>query len=498
MEYRRRSNLKHQEGENESMSPDPQQNLKEQNSPQDEITELKQLVNTILRRAHPIEDKKDLELFLTNVLLFVQRVEGLPLSEREKQYPPHSQFFHTTLSRGRQTAQGLKKRLMIINRYKIKDAQRIISIVASTALATPKTRLTQRQIKIILELYQEPLLRQYELANKLSTTPQIVKQELEELRRHFSLAVIHDIDYQKFKLALVEIQFRTKSIDASEGLEQFYRRTPPLFLHQIRFDHDYRIGFITYMIPDQPRGYRFLEDRIKWLKDEFLEEYIKFRLKGEAVSVSFDGYDSSNGVWMLGTDTIAEMMLQHAQHRTQSLTQPRGFFYSEPMPFDQIDYILAQTPYIFGRKKRIEVRQRVLERHGYTLSKTGIWNREQKLRKAGVYFPTIWFNIPELEELVQFSVQCSSKARERIFRIASILPYTYNIITDIGLVFVFQRPSRCSLITGLLTRLIALEEGVSEVTLLRYEPSFSPQMLTHTASRWDSSRQRWLLQKGDI
>ncbi len=480
------------------MCPNRQPDLKDLKPRQDEFTILKQLVDTILRRAQPKEDKNDLKLFLTNVLLFIQRVEGLTLSEKEKQYPPHSQFSHATFTRGHQTAQGLKNRLMIIDRYRIKNAQRIISIVASTALATPKARLTQRQINIILELYQEPLLRQYELARKLSTTPQIIKRELDVLRQHFSLAVIHDIDYHKFKLGFFEIQFRTRSIDASKRLEQFYRRTPPLFLHQIRFDQDYRIGFITYMIPDQPRGIRLLEDRVQWLKDEFLEEYTHFRLTGEAVSISFDSYDSSNGVWMLGARTLAETMLQHVQNRAQPFRQPRGFFYSEPMPFDQVDYILAQTPYIFGRKKRIEVREKVLERHGYSLSKAAIWNREQKLWKAGVYHPTIWFNIPELEELVQFSIQGSPEACERILRITSILPYTYSVRTEIGVVFIFQRPSRCSSITGLLTRLISHEEGVSKVTLFRFEPSFSPQMLTHTADRWDSSRQRWILRKDDI
>lgn len=480
------------------MRPNHQPDLIDLKSRQDEFTILKQLVNTILRRAQPKEDKNDLKLFLTNILLFLQRVEGLPLSEKEKQYPPHSQFFHATFSQGPQTAQGLKNRLMIIDRYQIKNVQRIISIVASTALATPKARLTQRQINIILELYQEPLVRQYELAHKLSTNSQVIKHELDALHRHFSLAVIHDIDYHKFKLGLVEIQFRTKSINTSKRLEQFYRRTPPLFLHQIRFDQDYRIGFITYMIPDQPRGIRLLEDRINWLKDEFFEEYTQFRLTGEAVSVSFDSYDPARGVWMLGATTVAETMLQHVKNRAQLFRRPHGFFYSEPMPFDEVDYILAQTPYIFGRKKRIEVRQKVLERHGYSLSKTTIWNREQKLQKAGVYHPTIWFNIPELEELVQFSVQCIPEACERILRITSILPYTYSLRTDIGIIFIFQRPSRCSSITGLLTRLISNEEGVSKVTLFRFEPSFSPQMLTHTVDRWDSSRQRWILRKDDI
>ena len=90
--------MKHQEGETSSMCPNHQPDLKDLKSRQDEFTILKQLVDTILRRAQHKEDKNDLKLFLTNVLLFIQRVEGLGLSEKEKQYPPHSQFSHATFT----------------------------------------------------------------------------------------------------------------------------------------------------------------------------------------------------------------------------------------------------------------------------------------------------------------------------------------------------------------------------------------------------------------
>jgi biotin operon repressor len=463
-----------------------------------ESKDLERVVTRILKTAQPREDKKDLELFLTNVVLFIKRVEGLELSEDEKKYPPHPQFAHSTLTKGRDTAQGMKHRLGIIDRYNIINAQRIIHIIASTAVSSPTEKLTSRQIQLILALHQEPLLRQKELAQRLSTSSTIIKRELDSLRRHFSFAVVHNVDFQKFKLVLVEIDFYTKSLDASEQLAEFCRKTPPLFLRRICFDHDFRLGYLTYQIPDQPRGHRLLEDRIKWLKDEFLEDVSKFSIKSMYIGISFDSYDSSSGAWMLGAETVAETMLQFALHDTPSAPQIRGHQYGEPMKFDRVDYLLAQTPIISGERNRLEVCQKVLERWDYELSKKTIWKRNQKLREAGVYFPTVWFDIPELEELVQFSVECTPEASDRISRIPSILPYTYMVTSDNGLFFTFQRPSRCASITGLLNRLINREEGVSKVTLLRYEPSFSPQMFTQTASRWDSSRQRWVLQEDDI
>ena len=480
------------------MCPNEMSLDEERKNRQKEFKDLEQLMNRILRLAQPQEDIEDLESFLRNVLLFIKRVEGFELSEDEKKYPPHSQFSHSTLTKGRDTVLGLKHRLGIIDRFNITNAQRIIQIIASTAVSTPIEKLSRRQIRIILELHQNPLLRQHELAQRLSTSSTVIKRELDNLRRHFSFAVVHNVDFQKFKLVLVEIDFYTKSLAASERLAQFCRKTPPLFLRRICFDHDYRLGYLTYQIPDQPRGHRLLEDRIKWLKDEFLEDASKFPIKSMHIGISFDSYDPSSGAWMLGAETVAETMLQFALRETPDAVQLRGYRYGEAMKFDQVDYLLAQTPIISGEKNRLEVCQKVLEQWGYELSTKTIWKRDQKLREAGVYFPTVWLDIPELEELVQFSIECTPEARDRISRIPSILPYTYMVTSDKGLFFTFQRPSRCASITGLLTRLINREEGVSKVTLLRYEPSFSPQMFTQTASRWDSSRQRWILQEGDI
>ncbi|MFX0078275.1 MAG: hypothetical protein ACFE8O_03460 [Candidatus Hermodarchaeota archaeon] len=470
----------------------------EEENRQKEFKDLAQLMNRILKLAQPRDDKEDLELFLTNVLLFIKRIEGLELSEHDKKYPSHSQFSHSTLTKGRDTVLGLKHRLGIIDRFNITNAQRIIQIIASTAVSTPIEKLSRRQIRIILELHKEPLLRQHELAQRLSTSSTVIKQELDNLRRHFSFAVVHNVDFQKFKLVLVEIDFYTKSLVASERLARFCRKTPPLFLRRICFDHDFRLGYLTFQIPDQPRGYRLLEDRIKWLKEEFVEDASKFPIKSMHIEISFDSYDPYSGAWVLGAETVAETMLQFALRETPDAVQFRGYRYGEPMKFDQVDYLLAQTPIISGEKNRLEVCQKVLEEWGYELSTKTIWKRDQKLRESGVYFPTVWFDIPELEELVQFSIECTPKARDRISRIPSILPYTYMVTSDNGLFFTFQRPSRCASITGLLTRLINREEGVTKVTLLRYEPSFSPQMFTQTASRWDSSRQRWVLQEGDI
>ena len=182
-------------------------------------------INTIITRSEPVDDQEDLRCFLTNVLLFIKRVEGIELDEEEKQYPSHSQFSHLTFRKGSSTAEGLKYRLRTIDRYHITNTQQIINIIASTAVSSPKRRLSLRQIKLIEELHKNPMLSQQELAQQLSTTSQVIRKELTYLRQNFSKGVINNLDYNKFKLGFFEIDFRTKSLVASEELERYYRRT---------------------------------------------------------------------------------------------------------------------------------------------------------------------------------------------------------------------------------------------------------------------------------
>lgn len=469
-----------------------------QNQAEESINIDEKFIEGIISRAEPFEDQQDLRFFLMNVLLFIKRVDGFDLTDEERKYPTHAQFAHTTYTKGRDTAEGLKNRLKIIERFQIRDVQRIINIIASTAVSSPKGRLTPREIQLILELHKNPLATQYELAQRLSTTAQAIRQKLIKLRRHFSLAVIHNVDYHKLRLTLMEVDFRTKSLKASEQLEHLYRKTPPLWLRRIAFDHDYRLGYLTYLMPDQPKAHQMLANRVRWLEDEFLEESTSYKVLNSAVSISFNSYDPVAGKWFLNIDTISEAILQFIRHQKKTPTQIRKWSFTEPMPFDEIDYILAQTPYIFGEKQRIAIRQKVLEQHGYTLSNKTLWYRERKLHQAGLFHPAIWFDIPGLEEVVQFTIECAPECFDHISRISSFLPYTYLQTSKTSLFFTFQRPNLCSSITGLLVRMISQEEGVSKLRVIRYEPTFSPQMLTQTVSRWDNSRQRWIIQEGDI
>ncbi|MFX1575827.1 MAG: hypothetical protein ACFFCF_01500 [Promethearchaeota archaeon] len=455
-------------------------------------------IENIISRSEPVEDRDDLRQFLTNVRLFIKRVDGFDLTEEEKEYPAHPQFSHLTFRKGKNTAEGLKARLRTIDRYQITNVQQIINIIASTAVSSQMESLTLRQIRLIEELHKKPLAAQYELAERLFTTSQVIRQELTQLRQNFSLAVLYDFDCHKFRLNSYEIDFRTKSLDASQELETYFRRTQPTFLQRLNFDHNYRDGFFYYFIPDQPSGQRMFAERVEWLNSNFLEDLSIFQVHSFQIDISFENYNHLTGTWMLNADTFSAGMLQFLSHQERSQLPPRGMIFGDFNRFDRIDFIIVSTAYVFGKKRYTDICQKVLERHGYSLSRKTIWNRLKKLYQMGTIYPLLWYDIPDFEELVKFSIICTPEAIEPIYRLISILPYTYSLRTDVGITFTFQRPSRCTSITGLLVETFDQIEGVSNIKIIRYEPTFSPQLSTKTADRWDESRQRWLPQKGDI
>ena len=174
--------------------------------------------------------------------------------------------------------------------------------------------LTFRKAKILLELYNNPLLPQYKLAKRLDTTPRIISRELNELQNKFAFITVNYNDPHKFKLSHLIVVFNTKSIKSSMKLDERIRRHKPLFLRGLSFDLDYRHGLLLYLVPNQPRGHRMFDERIKELNDEFFSESFVLRRFGVHQYVSFATYSPTSGKWMLDTEMVPNAMFQFVKN----------------------------------------------------------------------------------------------------------------------------------------------------------------------------------------
>lgn len=460
---------------------------------------LEQQVQTILARSMPLEARPNLEHFLSTVMLFTKETLGQRLTEEEKAYPPHPDFLRVIMQLRRPEAvEGILRRLNIIYRYSVTDAQRIIDLLTSLSSYPSRAFLSGRKAQILLELHQSPDLHQNELAERLSVTPRTIAKELRQLRRDFSFQMTRYYDPQKFRLTICQIVFQTKSLKSSEELDQLLRTHRPTLLRRLAFDADLHRGYLIYEVPDQPKPRKMFEDRVRELADEYFEEHRVARWLGFHVSLSFDAYDTKKGTWVLEADAVFEALQRLAERRYDALVQPRGILFGAPIDFDRIDYLLAASHLTSSEPKALELKQALLKQNGFDLSTKTIWAREQRLYKSEAFFTTIYYDIPHFEELVHLSVDCSPDAREGIRLIPSMLPYTFIIPTDSGITLILQRPTLYAALAGEMVRAISRWSGVSDVVTTSVQETFTGNWGVRFANRWDEGHQRWTLEDGDL
>lgn len=458
--------------------------------------ELETLEQQILNRLSA-QERSYLTNLLRNVVLFIKRMQGEPLTKEEKLYPPHPMFAHFKHYGGKEAAEILQLRLQFIDRYQLCEPRQIEGILTFEYPTVNIQKLTARKAHILHELYENPIIPKYKLAKKIGTTPRTITKEIRELKQEFAYQIITTIDSGKFNLVNRIIAFRSKSIQHSEQLEEFFR-THYGFFRMFQLDRDMRKGGIVFRYPNQPDGHKMFEERCRWLQDRFFVEHQVIQVQGYYYSLSLATYDPETNAYSFEPGIVSEAPFSFVKQHLRTLPQPKGFLYEEPIPFDRADFLLAHFLYNTGNFGSPEFKQGLLKRHSIELSKKTIWKREQQLRERGVSFPIVDMQIPGFDDQVVLFVFCSPDVCITIRGMLAFLPYIHFFKTNTGCILRFQRPARTSELTGHLIRILHREPGVSDVKLLRYQWRITSPLSIDINSRWDKEKQHWNIQEGDI
>ncbi len=459
-------------------------------------------IRRIMAKATPTQDHANLELYLANVRFFIQNARGEAIAKSGQIPPAHPLIsFSSHLESSPELADFFERRLDLIERYEVTDVSRIIDILNSFSYLPPypaEIRLSPRKVRILIELYKTPLTSNSQLATKLDSTPRTIRKELEELRRYFGFTFSNFFDYHKFKLAHLFITFRTKSITHSKNMVQLFQRSRPLFLHAFTFDEDFRAGFLSYTIPDQPKGHQLFEKRIALLETEYFQECSVARTLETYYSMSFDAYDIKSDSWICDSPLVSEAMLRFIQSHGYSIPPPHGIKYSAPMNFTQVDYLLAQLARNHVRPLNIDFIQTQLKKRGFNLAKKTIWAKLLHFRKEAVHLPLVYYESPSFESFVTLRIHCTSDKRDQIMLLPSILPYAFISVQESSVLISFHQPRRCGSITGQLVRALSDDLGVKDIEVIHQCDNIGSPLGIEAYDRWDESRQRWLIQEGDI
>ncbi|MFW9830831.1 MAG: hypothetical protein ACFFD8_03570 [Candidatus Thorarchaeota archaeon] len=460
------------------------------------VKELETLEEQILKRLNP-KDRSHLSSFLRNVVLFIKRMQNAPLTDEEKLYPPHPMFAHFKHHGGKEAAEILLSRLRFIDNYKLGKSQLILDILEFEYPTTKIPKLSARQAQILHELYENPIIPKYQLAKITESSPRTISNEIKELQKNFGFEVITLVDPGKFNLLDAVILFQSKSYEHSKRLEEFFR-TRFGFFRLFQLDRDMQKGAILFRYPNQTEGHKLFEKRVQWLQNEFFTEHQVIQVQGFQYSLSFATYDPEFNAFSLEPGIISEAPFSFVKQHLITLPSPKGFVFEEPITFDRTDFILAHFLYNTGLYGTIKFKQKILSHHGIELSRKTIWKRQKQLREKRVSFPLVDLKIPGFDDQLSFIISCSPEACISIQGILVFLPYIQFFHTDRGCLLNIQRPARTSELTGQLIRLIHREPGISDVKLLRYQWRIISPIAIDVNSRWETKKQKWNVQEGDI
>ena len=457
---------------------------------------LETLEKRILSRLD-ISDQSDMKNLLQNVILCIKCIQDKSLTDAEKKFPPNLQFSHIDKTEWQNVAEALYYRLRLIDLYRLDRPDLMTDLLTSNIPTRGEVTLSTRKAQILWQLNQDPTLPKYLLARRVGTTPRTIAKDLLELERDYAFRILTRVDPHRFHLIMKMIFFEAKSIEHTKKLEDYVDEHRG-FLRTYRIDQNMRRGSLIYRYPNQHDAHKMFEARVRWLQDEFFRECHLIQALGLYQSISFEMYDPSTHGFSIEPEIVSQVPFDYGSSSLDTLPQPRGFDFAEPIWFDYADFLLVDTLYSSGPIGHSDYKQKLLKQHGINYSKKSIWKKEQRLRKEKAGFPIIELQIPAFDEDLVLVVFCTPRATSSIRAISAFLPSVMIINTDSGCVLIIQRPVHSATLTPQLIRKIHHQRGVSDLKLLRYHVRFPRKYFPGIVKRWNTAEQKWQIQDGDI
>jgi hypothetical protein len=458
---------------------------------------LRPIIERILKRAKPENKRPELEQLLTNILLYIKRVESNDLTPEEKRFPGVPHFHFLALAPSTQLASTFYDQIHIIHDYKIQSASRIQEILIHRRGGSWPQVYSSTQVRILDLLSNNPTLNTSQLSHLTGKSRPTITKILNQIRNHFGLRQGYTSNTSKFKLARFSVVFRTKSFEASQALEQWVLAKKPPFIGSLVFGLYYRNGFIVFLVPSQQRAIRLLYQRADWLTRNFFQRVQIHRTFDLLWKARFDDYDVENGRWR------TPETLENYPHSLFSKSIPseevnfqRCIRMEAPIRFSRIDYLLANSDVLGG--PTIQGKREFLRRFNYDLSANAVWSHFKRLKEESAIVPYVVYAGAGLEDFICLSLHCDSKIQDFIKSLAMLLPFSYVYVTDKGVALFFKRPLGWSAIVNRIIKETPKLPGVDDFMVVHQESQSGISLGYEIYSRWNEKRQYWEFIDEDI
>lgn len=458
---------------------------------------LRPIIEKILKRAKPENKRPELELLLTNILLYIKRVELNELTPEEKRFPGVPHFHFLALAPSTQLASVFYDQIRIIHDYDIQSASRIQEILIHRRGGFWPQVYSSTQVKVLDLLSNNPTLNASQLSHLTGRSRPTITKILNQLRNSFGLRQGYTSNTSKFKLARFSVVFRTKSFEASQALEKWVLAKKPPFIGNLIFDLYYRNGFIVFLVPLQQRALRLFYQRADWLKRKFFQRVQVHRIFDLLWKARFDDYDVENGRWR-----IPEILNNYPHSffiessASDEVNFQRCISMKAPIRFSRIDYLLANSDVVGG--PTIREKCEFLRRFNYNLSTNVVWSRLKCLKEVGAVVPYVVFAGAGLEDFICLCLYCDEEIQGFIKSLAMFLPFSYVYITDKGVSLFFKRPLGWSAIVNRIIKETPTLSGVDDFMVVHQESQSGISLGYEIFSRWNEKRQYWQFNDEEI
>lgn len=451
---------------------------------------LRPIIEKILKRAKPEGKRPELELLLTNILLYIKRVELNELTPEEKRFPGVPRFHFLALAPSTQLASTLFDQIRIIHDYKIQSASRIQEILIHRRGGSWPQVYSSNQVKVLELLSNNPTLNASQLSHLTGKSRPTITKILNQIRNSFGVRQGYTANTSKFKLARFSIVFQTKSFEASQALEQWVLAEKPPFIGSLVFDLYYRNGFIVFLIPSQQRATRLFYQRTDWLTQNFFQRVQIHHTFDLFWKARFDDYDVENGRWRI-PKTLENYphSLFNESNLPKEVNFQRSIKMEAPIRFSRIDYLLANSDVLGG--PTIQEKREFLRRFNYDLSTNAVWSQFKRLKEDGAVVPYVVFAGAGLEDFICLSLCCDSEIQSFIKSLAMLLPFSYVYITDKGVALFFKQPLGWSAIVNRIIKETPKLSGVDDFMVVHQESQSGISLGHEIYFRWNEKRQYW-------
>ena len=435
-------------------------------------------------------ERREINLLLDNLAVYVKRVQGIPLTQTDIDVEEHPHMSGFVAVPRQRIYNSIVRRLRVVIRFNITSYEKLRRDILYGLFPLHADSLTGREVNLLSLLYKQPEYSSSQLAKELEVSPPTVRKWIKTLGEKTGLRFTHFIDSWRFKLRHFVVCFKTSGVEFAPKLERVFEAEMSTYIKTVVLDASYQRGFASFLIPDQNRPLRLFQRQLARLEEAFFEETQIHDITTNYMSINFDSFDFETGDWLIEGDVTTLGLINFAKDNLGILPVPRGLPYTQTRTFDRLDYYLAEFLKADGRPQ-IHTLMASLSKVGIKRPRTTISTRKNKLLQEKTVLPYILFASPLLPVFLTFGIRCDPDIANLLVVAAAQMPYVFTSTSEIGCLVGVKASSQClGAIIHLLSSL-QREKGVQSIFQVQQYKNLGSRSMARLGQKWNGSYWTW-------